>query len=76
MNQPLRSFAAACLLLGFILGLRGGRVALWKSDDPLPIRIFPWSAALLPEKIRSALERGIYVDENSDIGRLIADMIC
>ena len=66
---------AAVLLAGDLLGIRGGRVALWKRDDPKPLRIFPWSATMMPQKIRSALEQGIYVDEDSDIGRLIQDMI-
>ena len=66
---------AAVLLAGYLLGIRGGRVALWKRDDPKPLRIFPWSATMMPQKIRSALEQGIYVDEDSDIGRLIQDMI-
>ena len=66
---------AADLLAGYLLGIRGGRVALWKRDDPKPLRIFPWSATMMPQKIRSALEQGIYVDEDSDIGRLIQDMI-
>ncbi len=76
MKHSVRSLAATCLLLGFILGLHNGRVALWKSDDPQPIKIFPWSASFLPDNIRSALEKGIYVEEDSDIGILIQDMIC
>lgn len=66
---------AAILLAGYLLGIRGGHVALWKQDDPQPIRIFPWSANMMPKEIRSALEKGIYVDADSDIGRLIEDMI-
>ena len=66
---------AAVLLAGYLLGIRGGYGALWKRDDPKPLRIFPWSATMMPQKIRSALEQGIYVDEDSDIGRLIQDMI-
>ena len=66
---------AAILLAGYLLGIRGGHVALWKQDDPQPLRIFPWSANMLPQKIRTALEHGIYVEADSDIGRLIQDMI-
>ena len=76
MKHHYRSLAAAILLAGFLLGIRNGQVAIWKDDDPQPIRIFPWSAAILPAQIRKALEKGIYVDETSDIGLLIQDMIC
>ena len=71
----MKKHLAAVLLAGYLLGIRGGHVALWKRDDPKPLRIFPWSATMMPQKIRSALEQGIYVDEDSDIGRLIQDMI-
>lgn len=66
---------AALLLAGYLLGIRGGHVALWKQDDPEPLRIFPWSAAMLPAKIRHALEQGIRVEAESDIGKLIEEMI-
>jgi hypothetical protein len=65
----------AILLAGYLLGIRGGHVALWKQDDPQPLRVFPWSANMMPLKIRKALERGIYVEADSDIGKLIQEMI-
>lgn len=71
----MKKYLAAILLAGYLLGIRGGHVALWKKDDPQPLRVFPWSANMLPFKIRAALERGIYVESDSDIGRLIEDMI-
>lgn len=66
---------AAILLAGYLLGIRSGHVALWKQNDTQPLRIFPWSANMLPQKIRAALEQGIHVEADSDIGRLIEDMI-
>ncbi len=71
----MKQHLAAILLAGFLLGIRSGHVALWKQDDPQPLQVFPWSANMLPRKIRIALERGLFVEEDSDIGRLIADMI-
>lgn len=75
MKHHLHSLVALCLLVGFLLGIRNGQIALWKTGDPEPIKIFPWSSALLPSEIRKALEKGIYVEEDSDIGLLIQDMI-
>lgn len=75
MTRTIRSAATFCLLLGFLLGIRSGQVAIWKNEDPQPIRIFPWSAALLPPPIRQALEHGIYVEDDSDIGKLIDEML-
>lgn len=73
--MDFRKQLAMVLLVGYLLGIRNGRVALWKQDDPEPLRIFPWSAAMLPGQIRQALEDGIHVEADSDIGRLIEDMI-
>lgn len=66
---------AAIILAGYLLGIRGGHIALWKNGEQTPLRIFPWSATMMPQKIRTALEQGIYVEEDSDIGRLIREMI-
>lgn len=75
MKQPISQTLCALLLLGYLLGVKNGQVAIWKGNDPQPARVFPWSMALLPGPIQRALEKGIYIEEESDIGRLIADMI-
>jgi hypothetical protein len=61
--------------MGYLLGVKNGQIAIWKDNDPQPARVFPWSMVLLPGPIQEALEKGIYVEADSDIGRLIADMI-
>lgn len=75
MARTIRTYASLFILLGFLLGIQGGRVAIWRNDDPQPIRVFPWSTALLPAPIRQALENGIYVEDDSDIGKLIDEML-
>lgn len=75
MKHPVRRAAAAMLLAGFLLGIRNGQVALWRGDDPEPVRVFPWYSSMLPGQIRSALENGLRIEEESDIGKLIQDMI-
>lgn len=75
MNMHRKRAAATLLLLGLLLGIKNGRIALWKQDDPQPIHIFPWSAALLPAPIRQALEQGLHVESESDLGRLLLQLI-
>ena len=75
MKPPIRSVLTAVLLFGFLLGIRNGQIALWKDNDPQPLRVFSWRAALLPQQIQDALTRGIHIEEDSDIGQLIRDMI-
>ena len=58
------------LVLMFILGVRDGKVALWKENDPASVRIFPCRAAMLPEDARAALERGIEIDSLEQLEQL------
>ncbi|MBO5953953.1 MAG: hypothetical protein J6Q53_07540 [Oscillospiraceae bacterium] len=61
------------LLLGFLLGIHNGNVALWKTDDPKPLRVFPYAASSLPEADRKLLEKGIPIDSLGELTRLIED---
>ncbi len=63
------------LLLTLLLGLREGQMTLWRLNDPQPLHIFPFRAAIFPERIRIALTNGIRIEEESDVGRLLLDMI-
>lgn len=65
---------ATLLLLGFLLGIHNGKVALWKDNEPQPCRIFPYSAALLPRDIRNALEAGIHIQSEADLDRLLESL--
>lgn len=62
-------------LFGFLLGVHQGKVALWKDDDPKPVRVFPYSAQLLPPADRQALEEGIRFESEEDLMRLIKDYL-
>ncbi len=59
------------LLFGFLLGIRNGHIALWKYDDPTPIRVFPYAASALPQGIRRDLERGIPIESLEDVEELL-----
>ena len=61
------------LLLGYLLGIHNGNVALWKDGDPKPLRVFPYSAASLPEADQRLLEKGIPIDSLGDLTRYIED---
>ena len=65
----------AFLLFGFLLGIHNGKIALWKDDDPEPIRVFPYQASLLPEKDQDALEQGIRIRDRSQLIRILEDYL-
>lgn len=60
-------------LLGFLLGVHNGQLALWNSEDPEPARVFPYAASLLPPADQAALRRGIPVESPEDLSRLLED---
>lgn len=61
------------LLFGYLLGIHNGNVAIWKGDDPKPLRVFPYSASSLPEAERQLLEKGIPIDNLRELTRYIED---
>lgn len=63
------------LLTGFLLGVRNGYIALWKSDDPEPIKIFPYKVQLLPPKDAERLEQGIRFENSADLSRILEDFM-
>jgi hypothetical protein len=63
------------LFLGFILGVRGGFIALWPEDQPEKAKIFPYSAASLPEPDKEALEKGIYIDTEEELVSILEDFL-
>ena len=58
------------LLLALILGIRDGRVALWKDGGADPVRVFPCRAGMLPPEARSALEQGIRIESLEQLEEL------
>ena len=62
-------------LLGFLLGIHNGRIALWEDGKQTPIKVFPYSANLLPAKDRQALEKGIYFDSKQELIERVEDYL-
>ena len=63
------------LLFGFLLGIRGGFIALWEDGKNEPVEVFPYKAHYLPAADRQALERGIHVESTDDLARLLEDYL-
>ncbi len=63
------------LLMGFLLGIHEGRVALWKDGIDTPWRIFPYPAAVLPSETQAELKQGIRIDTMEDLDRLLENLL-
>ena len=55
------------LILGFILGIYRGNIALWKTGHVEPSHVFPYRADTLPSDIRQALESGIPIETPEEL---------
>ena len=71
--MKIKKYQCYFLLAGFLVGIHNGRIAIWKGDDPQPIKILPYLAELLPEADRTALENGIILDTREDLIRFLED---
>lgn len=69
----MQQFLTALLLLGFLVGIHNGYVAVWKDEDPQPIYVSPISADTLPEKDRQALEQGLHFPTYQALTQAIED---
>lgn len=63
------------LLLGFLLGIKDGRVALWVDDDPQPVQVFPYPVSLLPKADQEALKNGIKIGSSEELRSLLEDYL-
>lgn len=75
MSVKKLSYLYCILAFGFLLGIHQGRIALWKDDDPQPVKVFPYYASMLPKADQQALEKGIYLDDDTDLRKLLEDYL-
>ena len=73
--MKIRQLTAYLLLYGFLLGVHNGNIALWKDDDPNPIKVFPYCASALPQKDQEALRNGIKINDLNDLTKLLEDYL-
>lgn len=63
------------LFLGFILGIRGGFIALWQEDQPENAKIFPYCVSSLPIADQNALEKGIRIESKEELIAILEDYL-
>ena len=62
------------LALGFLLGIKDGKIALWKDGSNSPT-VFPYRASLLPRDDRKKLEQGIRIENEDQLIQLLEDYL-
>ena len=67
MKRTIRNFLSFFLSFGFLLGLRGERVALWREGESHPEQIYDIRADTLPPADCLQLRRGIRLESREDV---------
>ena len=75
INIKVKCIMSQLVILGFLLGVQNGMVALWEDGNAEPIRVFPYAVSNLPQKDQLALEAGIHLDNKLQLIKLIEDYL-
>ncbi len=71
--MKLKKIFASFLLLGFLLGVYEGKVALWQDGQEKPMKVTPYRVTLFPKADQEKLKKGIHVDSLKQLQELIED---
>jgi hypothetical protein len=63
------------VLTAFILGSKNGYIALWRGEDPQPVKVFPYPISALPLQDQQALKNGIRLESIDELYALIEDYL-
>lgn len=74
-RQKLCRDLCAVLMLGFLLGVKDGRIALWKDGAKEPWKVFPYPVCALPAETQQALRNGIRVDSTQQLDQLLENLL-
>ena len=75
MDKRMRNFCTMALMAGFLLGIRGNRLALWRDNDPHPVQIYDIRADSLPPADRLQLARGIRVEGSEELWTILENYL-
>jgi len=73
MKQGFR-LLLACIICCY-LGLHHGKLAIWSTQTPAPLQVFPYSAELFPSQDYDALRRGIPFSTDEELSKLLEDFL-
>lgn len=69
-KKQLSHLLCCALLAAFLLGNHNGKIALWKGNDPEPVKIFDYNVSDLPEEAQKRLEAGVPINSLKELRKL------
>ena len=71
MKKKYLSHLLCCTLLAaFLLGNHNGKIALWRGDDPKPVKVFDYNVSDLPEEAQKRLNDGVPIKSLKELRQL------
>lgn len=67
--------AAMVMVLGYLLGIRGGRLALWQDGSERPEQVYDIRADSLPPADRLILEHGIRLETRTEVWQVLENYL-
>lgn len=71
MDKRIRNICTMVLVMGFLLGIRDGKVTLWQDGQSHPEQIYDIRADTLPPADQIQLRRGIRVQTRQELWLLL-----
>ena len=75
MTTLFKARLALMMALGFLLGIREGRLTLWRDGEDRPEQVYDIQADSLPPADRLQLRRGIRVESREDVWLLLENYL-
>ena len=69
-KKQLSNLLCCALLAVYLLGIHEGKIALWKGNDPQPVKVFEYSASQLPEEAQKRLQEGVPIKSIRELRQL------
>ena len=75
MKTRSKRLLSMLLAFGFLLGIRNGRLALWRDGDAHPEQIYDIRADTLPPADRLRLRQGIRLESREEVWLLLENYL-
>ena len=75
MDKRIRNICTMALAAGFLLGIRDGRLTLWRDGQTRPEQVYDIRADTLPPADQLQLQRGIRVETREELWLLLENYL-
>ena len=75
MTSAARKFTPLALAAAFLLGIREGKVTLWRDGEDRPAQIYDIRADTLPPADQLRLRQGIRLESREELWMILEDYI-